>query len=407
MTAGPSDPGVVPRRYQPALSVSRGTSIAPSESSPRVSSVYTTPSRGMEIVTGGAAGRVCPVTRSAVPVRRVPAGSGSLDAAGPTSAREDSGLALRPAGSRRRVRSVERDHQERNPQETCEPGKLSLAPPAHPPAHSTPSPYSVCIYAPQPHGLHRSRAWLPLRRSSTHGWTRPSTACATIGGMSRVVHLHIGAPKTGTTYLQHRLSRNARALAKHDVHIPTRSPLVSPELFQFRAALDLLGQDWGGSPATPTVRGPARAPAAQQERHQHRQPRDPRAGVARGDRQGDARPRRLRGARRLLRPRPRPRAAGRLAGEHQAGPQVGLPAVPQPGRVRQAVVLPRLRPADGADQLERGRRARAGPPGHRAAARRRPGRAVRPFCTAFGIDPEWAPSTATGSTPRSASRRPR
>jgi hypothetical protein len=66
--------------------------------------------------------------------------------------------------------------------------------------------------------------------------------------MSRVVHLHIGAPKTGTTYLQHRLSRNSRTLAKHDVYVPTRSPLVSPALFQFRAALDLLGQDWGGPP---------------------------------------------------------------------------------------------------------------------------------------------------------------
>jgi hypothetical protein len=66
--------------------------------------------------------------------------------------------------------------------------------------------------------------------------------------MSRVVHLHIGAPKTGTTYLQHRLSRNVKSLARHDVHFPTRSPLVSPELFQFRAALDLLGQDWGGQP---------------------------------------------------------------------------------------------------------------------------------------------------------------
>jgi hypothetical protein len=64
--------------------------------------------------------------------------------------------------------------------------------------------------------------------------------------MSRVVHLHIGAPKTGTTYLQHRLGRNVRTLAKYDVHVPTRSPLVSPALFQFRAALDLLGQDWGG-----------------------------------------------------------------------------------------------------------------------------------------------------------------
>jgi hypothetical protein len=66
--------------------------------------------------------------------------------------------------------------------------------------------------------------------------------------MSRAVYLHIGAPKTGTTYLQDRLTLNARALAAHDVHFPTGSPLVSPALFQFRAALDLLGQDWGGAP---------------------------------------------------------------------------------------------------------------------------------------------------------------
>ena len=66
--------------------------------------------------------------------------------------------------------------------------------------------------------------------------------------MSRVVYLHIGAPKTGTTYLQDRLSVNARSLAEHGVHFPTRSPMVSPGLFHFRAALDLLGQDWGGPP---------------------------------------------------------------------------------------------------------------------------------------------------------------
>jgi hypothetical protein len=65
--------------------------------------------------------------------------------------------------------------------------------------------------------------------------------------MSRVVHLHIGAPKTGTTYVQDRLTVNASSLAEHRVHFPTRSPLVSPALFQFRAALDLLGQDWGGA----------------------------------------------------------------------------------------------------------------------------------------------------------------
>jgi hypothetical protein len=66
--------------------------------------------------------------------------------------------------------------------------------------------------------------------------------------MSRRVYLHIGAPKTGTTYLQDRLALNARSLAARGVHVPTSSPLVSPGLFQFRAALDLLGQDWGGPP---------------------------------------------------------------------------------------------------------------------------------------------------------------
>ena len=66
--------------------------------------------------------------------------------------------------------------------------------------------------------------------------------------MSPTVYLHIGAPKTGTTYLQDQLGRNASALADHDIHFPSRSGLVSPGLFHFRAALDLLGQDWGGAP---------------------------------------------------------------------------------------------------------------------------------------------------------------
>jgi hypothetical protein len=70
--------------------------------------------------------------------------------------------------------------------------------------------------------------------------------------MSRVVYLHVGAPKTGTTYLQDRLGRNVRSLAGHGVHVPTGSPLVSPALYQFRAALDLLGQDWGGEPGHAT-----------------------------------------------------------------------------------------------------------------------------------------------------------
>ncbi|WP_203337801.1 hypothetical protein [Nocardioides limicola] len=65
--------------------------------------------------------------------------------------------------------------------------------------------------------------------------------------MSRVVHLHIGAPKTGTTYLQDRLTRNAESLAAHGIHFPTRR-FADNDLFHFRAALDLLGQDWGGAP---------------------------------------------------------------------------------------------------------------------------------------------------------------
>jgi len=66
--------------------------------------------------------------------------------------------------------------------------------------------------------------------------------------MSRRVYVHVGAPKTGTTYLQDRLGRNVKELAEHGVHIPTRGPLVSSGMFHFRAALDLMGQDWGGAP---------------------------------------------------------------------------------------------------------------------------------------------------------------
>jgi hypothetical protein len=66
--------------------------------------------------------------------------------------------------------------------------------------------------------------------------------------MSRAVYLHVGAPKTGTTYLQDRLTRNAATLAGHGVHFPSRSRFVDNDLFHFRAALDLLEQDWGGEP---------------------------------------------------------------------------------------------------------------------------------------------------------------
>lgn len=64
--------------------------------------------------------------------------------------------------------------------------------------------------------------------------------------MRRRLYVHVGAPKTGTTYLQNRLSANLAELAAHDVHYATRA-LATPHLFQFRAALDLLGRtDWRG-----------------------------------------------------------------------------------------------------------------------------------------------------------------
>jgi hypothetical protein len=59
--------------------------------------------------------------------------------------------------------------------------------------------------------------------------------------MSRVVYLHVGAPKTGTTYLQDRLALNRNELARHDVHYP-----LGLHASQFRPALDLIDMPWGG-----------------------------------------------------------------------------------------------------------------------------------------------------------------
>jgi len=59
--------------------------------------------------------------------------------------------------------------------------------------------------------------------------------------MSRVVYLHVGAPKTGTTYLQDRLALNKTSLARHGVHYP-----LNLHASQFGPALDLLEMPWGG-----------------------------------------------------------------------------------------------------------------------------------------------------------------
>jgi hypothetical protein len=59
--------------------------------------------------------------------------------------------------------------------------------------------------------------------------------------MSRVVYLHVGSPKTGTTYLQDRLALNKASLSRRRVHYP-----LSLHASQFRPALDLLQMPWGG-----------------------------------------------------------------------------------------------------------------------------------------------------------------
>lgn len=59
--------------------------------------------------------------------------------------------------------------------------------------------------------------------------------------MARRVLLHIGAPKSGTTYVQSRLHRNAATLARHGVLVPLGEQGDRPHQLVFRAALDLTG----------------------------------------------------------------------------------------------------------------------------------------------------------------------
>ncbi|MBA2956269.1 hypothetical protein GON03_18175 [Nocardioides sp. MAH-18] len=59
--------------------------------------------------------------------------------------------------------------------------------------------------------------------------------------MAAVVYVHVGAPKTGTTYIQDRLASNKSRLAEHDVAYP-----VGLHGDMFRAALDLIDRPWDG-----------------------------------------------------------------------------------------------------------------------------------------------------------------
>ncbi|MCW2846920.1 MAG: hypothetical protein JWR90_894 [Marmoricola sp.] len=59
--------------------------------------------------------------------------------------------------------------------------------------------------------------------------------------MSRRVYLHVGTPKSGTSYLQDKLALNRAALEQQGLdYVPTRTGN------HFEAALDLTGQRWAG-----------------------------------------------------------------------------------------------------------------------------------------------------------------
>ncbi|MCW2814817.1 MAG: hypothetical protein JWN84_2272, partial [Nocardioides sp.] len=57
----------------------------------------------------------------------------------------------------------------------------------------------------------------------------------------RKVVLHVGAPKSGTTYVQSRMQRNHADLLARGVLVPRGSEDDGPETLVFRAALDLTG----------------------------------------------------------------------------------------------------------------------------------------------------------------------
>ncbi|MEZ5094731.1 MAG: hypothetical protein R2731_00470 [Nocardioides sp.] len=71
----------------------------------------------------------------------------------------------------------------------------------------------------------------------------------------RVVYLHVGAPKTGTTYLQDRLTLNEDTLAGHGVHFP-RAPGWCRRTASTSGRRSTCSTRTGaGRPATRTARG--------------------------------------------------------------------------------------------------------------------------------------------------------
>ena len=139
----------------------------------------------------------------------------------------------------------------------------------------------------------------------------------------RRVYLHVGTPKSGTSYLQDKLARNRDLLEQHGVeYLRTRSG------DHFEASLDLLGRRWAG--AERAARGQWEALATEgrrSSRHAPGQPRDPRGRGCRRGAPGPGLLPRPRAPRRAHRARPRSADPGRVAGAGQA---------PRPARLRVA-----------------------------------------------------------------------
>ena len=241
--------------------------------------------------------------------------------------------------------------------------------------------------------------------------------------MTRRVLLHVGAPKTGTSFVQdilftHRATLRERGILypadRHDAH--------------FLAALDLMELPWGGLereaggawdrlvaevrewPGTAIISHEILGTAS-------------RVQVARALESLGA-TRRHRDPHRLLRPRPRAADPGRVAGERQAPSDQAVRPVPgePPRRAAQrrgrAVVLGRPGGAGRAGPLGGVDPPRPGAPRHRAAARfepdpvvgavRRPVRHRRPGVRAHGQGQRLARRTGVGDGPtaqRAAQRR--
>ena len=221
--------------------------------------------------------------------------------------------------------------------------------------------------------------------------------------MSRRVLLHVGCPKTGTSYLQDVLFRNQprAARARHPLpRRPVRRPLPR------RARPDDAAV---GRPRDRGRRrlGPARRRGARLARHRDHQPRDLRARHADPGRAGARLPRRRRGPPRAVGARPGPPDPRGVAGERQA---------PQPHHLRE---VPADHPRPGPRLADRlvvlggaGDPRHPRPVGLLAAARARaPGHACRrpaPTAASCGAgSPAPSASTACRSTsPPSARTRP-